>query len=51
LASPPPLPEAELPLTVQLVSVVEHPEAFSRPPPPYLAELPPMVQLVSVACC
>ena len=40
------LPTAELPLTVQLVSVSEPPVAT---PPPIEAELPLMVQLVSVA--
>ena len=39
---------AELPLTVQLVSVVVPPVA-TRPPPSQPAELPLTVQLVSVA--
>ena len=38
---------AELPLTVQLVSVVV-PKALYRPPPLSSAELPLTVQLVSV---
>ena len=43
----PPPSLAELPLTVQLVSVVV-PSPSSRPPPPKLAELPLTVQLLSV---
>ena len=38
---------AELPLTVQLVSVAV--PVVAQPPPPPLAELPLTVQLVSVA--
>ncbi len=44
--APPPL-RAELPLTVQLVSVVVPADVWYRPPPP-LAELPLTVQSVSV---
>ena len=46
---PPPMLSAELPLTVQLVSVVTLPRLFSRPPPDWPAELPLIVQSVSVA--
>ena len=49
LEMPPPA-MAELPLTVQLVSVVVLPSReLYRPPPLPLAELPLTVQLVSVA--
>ena len=44
---PPPLLVAELPLTVQLVSVAV--PALLYIPPPLLAELPLTVQLVRVA--
>ena len=46
----PPPPTAELPLTVQLVSVAVLVLLFSKPPPgPLTEELPVTVQLVSVA--
>ena len=50
LSRPPPLLAAELPLTVQLVSVVVPPlvSRWYRPPPFTVAELPLTVQLVSV---
>ena len=47
LYRPPPSLAAELPLTVQLVSVAV--PSLYRPPPPPSAELPLTVQLVSVA--
>ena len=48
---PPPLLLAELPLTVQLVSVSVPPKVGRPPPPPKppVAELPLTVQSVSVA--
>ena len=47
MARPPPFEPAELPLTVQLVSVVV-PKKLDTAPPPSLAEFPLTVQLVSV---
>ena len=48
LLTPPPFPEAELPLTVQFVSVVVPLSSVLIPPPFPEAELPLTVQSVSV---